>query len=417
MKIKKYTAIIAMICLFVGGLQTTAAAVTIPSDNKEAIEVYAEEYGWDVNSINTYTWTGKDGEDYQRTTRFQKETFEDAYQYSEAYCLEAGIVFNEAGDNSGNGSGASGIVAVALQEAASEDSAESPLGSNNVKYNTWRYGHQVSGADYSWCANFIAWCADQCGYIESGLFNKSENVKGFYNYQTQTNGFDSHEGTEIEQIGGTGYTAVPGDIFCWGLYTSSFDDDHIGIITSVSETSIEITQGNTCDRVMTISYTAESYNELASGLLVHIEYPAGDGTVFGFLTTVMHLPKAAAAGVCANIFHESNFNPNAVDDDGTSYGLCQWYNERWDSLIEFCDSNGYDWSSLDGQLYFLQFELTNDFPDLLDFLLSCNNDADGAYDAAYQWCIEYEKPADMYKKANIRGNSARNEYYPTLCNT
>ena len=28
---------------------------------------------------------------------------------------------------------------------------EKPANSNNVKYNTWFYGHHVYGSDYSWC--------------------------------------------------------------------------------------------------------------------------------------------------------------------------------------------------------------------------------------------------------------------------
>ncbi len=35
---------------------------------------------------------------------------------------------------------------------------ESPAGSNNVKYNTWYYGHAVSGDAYPWCCVFVEWC-------------------------------------------------------------------------------------------------------------------------------------------------------------------------------------------------------------------------------------------------------------------
>jgi len=35
---------------------------------------------------------------------------------------------------------------------------ESPANSNNVKYNTWYYGHAVSGPTaYPWCCVFVAW--------------------------------------------------------------------------------------------------------------------------------------------------------------------------------------------------------------------------------------------------------------------
>lgn len=58
----------------------------------------------------------------------------------------------------------------ALSIAASQVGVkESPSGSNNVKYNTWYYGHAVSGADYPWCMVFMAWVfAALAGEIETG---------------------------------------------------------------------------------------------------------------------------------------------------------------------------------------------------------------------------------------------------------
>lgn len=40
---------------------------------------------------------------------------------------------------------------------------EYPYGSNNVKYNTWYYGHQVSGSAYPWCMVFVQWCLNKAG--------------------------------------------------------------------------------------------------------------------------------------------------------------------------------------------------------------------------------------------------------------
>ena len=34
---------------------------------------------------------------------------------------------------------------------------EKPRNSNNVKYNTWFYGHAVRGNDYAWCMTFVEW--------------------------------------------------------------------------------------------------------------------------------------------------------------------------------------------------------------------------------------------------------------------
>ena len=40
---------------------------------------------------------------------------------------------------------------------------EDPPNSNNVRYNTWYYGREVSGSAYPWCAVFVQWCCAQAG--------------------------------------------------------------------------------------------------------------------------------------------------------------------------------------------------------------------------------------------------------------
>lgn len=43
---------------------------------------------------------------------------------------------------------------------------ETPMGSNNVKYNTDYYGHEVSGDNYAWCCAFIWWVFRKCGLLK-----------------------------------------------------------------------------------------------------------------------------------------------------------------------------------------------------------------------------------------------------------
>lgn len=51
-----------------------------------------------------------------------------------------------------------------LRTAAREiGTYEDPAGSNNIKYNTWYYGHPVSGAQYAWCMVFVQWVYTQSG--------------------------------------------------------------------------------------------------------------------------------------------------------------------------------------------------------------------------------------------------------------
>ena len=69
------------------------------------------------------------------------------------------------------------------------------------------------------------------------------------------------------------------------------------------------------------------------------------------------LTAEQAAGIAGNLYAESAFNTGAVGDSGTSKGLAQWHNERWTNLVAWCESNGKDPYSVDGQLGFLWNEL------------------------------------------------------------
>lgn len=58
------------------------------------------------------------------------------------------------------------IIEVALAEVGTK---ESPMNSNNVKYNTWFYGRDVNDGDkpgsfYPWCGVFISWVYYMAGF-------------------------------------------------------------------------------------------------------------------------------------------------------------------------------------------------------------------------------------------------------------
>lgn len=139
--------------------------------------------------------------------------------------------------------------------------------------------------------------------------------------------------------------------------------------------------------------------------------------VFYYLTNSMGLPISSACGVLANIEAESSFNPNCVGDSGTSYGLCQWHNERYDALIDYCTSNGLDYTTVVGQMKYLQYELESNYASMLSQLRAKENTAQGAYDAAYLWCTQFERPANMETKGQQRGNTAKSTYWPRYSTT
>lgn len=133
--------------------------------------------------------------------------------------------------------------------------------------------------------------------------------------------------------------------------------------------------------------------------------------VFDYLTGELNLSTAAACGVLANIEHESNFQPGIFGDEGTSYGLCQWHNGRFTALRGYCNALGLDYRTVEGQLAYLKYELGNKYTTLLLTLQSIDDTPDGAYRAAYHWCIQFEKPSNMQVKAAQRGELAQGKYW------
>ena len=126
--------------------------------------------------------------------------------------------------------------------------------------------------------------------------------------------------------------------------------------------------------------------------------------------------NAAICGILANIQYESNFNISALGDGGTSYGICQWHNGRWTSLKNYCNENGYNWQTLEGQLEYLMHELETGYQSVYNTLRSVPNTAQGAYDAAYKWTWSYEIPARKEQSAPRRGGTAANTYWSQFGN-
>lgn len=155
----------------------------------------------------------------------------------------------------------------------------------------------------------------------------------------------------------------------------------------------------------------------------YIARPANVDVIFEFLVTEMGFNSAAACGVLANIEKECAFIEDLYGDDNTSYGLCQWHDYldengnivgRFTDLRNFCNENGYDWQTVEGQLYYLKHELTSGYWYLktYNYLLSVPNTDQGAYDAAYYWCFNFEIPANRERGSELRGTVARDYYWP-----
>lgn len=128
---------------------------------------------------------------------------------------------------------------------------------------------------------------------------------------------------------------------------------------------------------------------------------------YNYFKNNMGLNTAGACGILANIKYESGFRPNIYGDKGTSYGICQWHNTRFTNLKNYCSRNGYDYTSIEGQLHFLQYELENSYKGVLNYIKGVSNTSQGAYDAGYKWCYDFERPAKKAEASVKRGNYAK----------
>lgn len=133
-----------------------------------------------------------------------------------------------------------------------------------------------------------------------------------------------------------------------------------------------------------------------------------EAAVFKYCTEKLGLNTAAACGVLANIYCESGFRTNAIGDGGTSVGICQWHNGRWTNLRNFAPD---DWQTLDGQLRFMRKELNGGYKATLKYIRRVSDDEQGAYDAAYYWCMHYEMPDRILSRSTTRAYLARNVYW------
>lgn len=104
---------------------------------------------------------------------------------------------------------------------------ENPPNSNNVKYNTWYYGHEVSGASYPWCATFISWIFKP----EQGLCKKTASCLEMLEW--------------FEKRGQIVKEPQAGDIVFFKYSTNNRRTNHVGLVVSAHGNVINTIEGNT----------------------------------------------------------------------------------------------------------------------------------------------------------------------------
>ena len=127
-------------------------------------------------------------------------------------------------------------------------------------------------------------------------------------------------------------------------------------------------------------------------------------TVVNFLTG-KGLNLAGAIGILANIEHESpGVNTAAIGDHGTSFGICQWHNDRGSAMKKYVGSN---WkTTLTGQLKYLWSELTTSYKSTLSYIKKVDDTLSGCKKAADKFVREFEIPANVNNESKKRQATA-----------
>ena len=117
---------------------------------------------------------------------------------------------------------------VALLAATQVGIRENPPNSNNVRYNTWYYGREVSGSAYPWCMVFVQWVFAQLGVA---LPQRTASCGALM---------------RAAQMSGQWVTADyrTGDVVIYD-FPGGAATDHCGIVESVTDSGVVAIEGNT----------------------------------------------------------------------------------------------------------------------------------------------------------------------------
>ena len=109
-----------------------------------------------------------------------------------------------------------------------------------------------------WCACFVSWCADQCGYIDAGIMPK------FAGCDTGVSWYKSHH-----RWAGGGYTPHPGDIIFFDFERDGVID-HVGIVETCDGKSLTTIEGNYSNACKRASYGVGDRRIAGYGLSVSV---------------------------------------------------------------------------------------------------------------------------------------------------
>lgn len=133
------------------------------------------------------------------------------------------------------------IVEVALTQVGNEG--------GEPYWSWWGLSYRVE-----WCAIFVSWCAEQCGYLDAGVLPKMEGVRPYVDWFIQRDQWQDRD-----------YKPIPGDIIFFDWESDGLAD-HVGIVEKVEDGLIYTVEGNSGDRCVENRYYLSSAPVYGFGL-------------------------------------------------------------------------------------------------------------------------------------------------------
>ena len=136
------------------------------------------------------------------------------------------VIMQAAVDASGGQGDNNGTVCTQIVEAAQNELNDADKTVGGYRYKNWY------GMDANWCAMFVSYCADKCGFIEKGIMPKTASVAASKQWYIYNN---------LYHDAASGYVPKAGDIIIFGNGMS-----HTGIVTGYNPETKKLTtiEGN-----------------------------------------------------------------------------------------------------------------------------------------------------------------------------
>ena len=373
-------------------------AQEVATMNYEKLEILRSVF-WDMTSISKRTET-KDEEKTLIITVSSKsaEDMKSVYHFNAEQRKRLDELLSDENADLwkmvlyGIGSGSTDIVEVALEQLGNV---------GGQPYWSW-YGFS---SRVEWCCCFVSWCANECGYLDSGTIPK---------YAVVDDGVNFFKGRG-QWLDGSA-EPEPGMIifFDWEYDGLDGSGDHTGIVEKVENGIVYTVEGNSGDACCENTYPIGYYEIMGYGFYEGNDSTSSDSAasqVWKYLKSYGY-SDSVAAGIIGNMMRECGGDTLNLDWDIVGhyngdefYGLCQW-------CLKYTPS-GFKGSSIKKQCDYLKKTIQSAFAHYggnyggitySEFLKCDTRTAAIAFERVYERCGNYSS------EDNRRANNAEKAY-------